>query len=150
MTNSFNLSELVDKRKDVRNTEEKFLDLLDKEIYTAKPIDVSVMERAAKIKAKGDAAKRRATAKDVEAAAMVGNLQMKFFEENGRFPTDEEVKGCFIPIEEARNRRNYGKFEKEPPFSYNLEEMEKGLNSGSETVPKFETFEEFNDWIEEK
>jgi len=107
MTNSFNLSELVDKRK-------------------------------------------RATAKDVEVAAKVGNLQMKFFEENGRFPTDEEVKGCFIPIEEARNRRNYGKFEKEPPFSYNLEEMEKGLNSGSETVPKFETFEEFNDWIEEK
>ena len=49
MTNSFNLSELRDKRK-------------------------------------------RATAKDVEVAAKVGNLQMKFFEENGRFPTDEEAR----------------------------------------------------------
>ena len=92
MTNSFNLSELIGKRKDVSDTEEKFLALLEKEMHTAKPIDVSVMERAAKIKAKGDDAKRRATAKDVKAAVKVGNLQMKFFEENGRFPSEEEAR----------------------------------------------------------
>jgi len=63
MTNNFNLSELMDKRKDVSNTEEKFLDLLDKEMHTAKPINASVIERAARIKAKGDDALKRETAK---------------------------------------------------------------------------------------
>ena len=49
MTNSFNLSELMDKRKS-------------------------------------------ATARDVEAAAKVGNMQMEFFEETGRFPTEKEAR----------------------------------------------------------
>jgi hypothetical protein len=34
---------------------------------------------------------KRATAQDVKAAANVGNLQMEFFEEIGRFPTDTEL-----------------------------------------------------------